>query len=199
MLKMVEAKVIDKDGRVVKRIAVNEKEFNRYVEKMKKRNCNDLTTLWFFRFLVGLFTPLDTGVNVSFTFTDTGGTSRTQGVKGYLSTHIMFLNTNTCVNKPYIVVGTDSTSPTRSDYKLGNKVAEAVATLYSDESLFVITLTAGFVFPSDTVIYEVGLEWSGAVSGYSVCGRFLVDRTVFNTGISVPAGQTLAITYKFTL
>jgi hypothetical protein len=199
MLKMIEAKVIDKDGRVVKRIAVNEEEFNEYVEKMKKKNYNDLTTLWFFRFLVALFTPVDVGANLPFTFTDTGGTSRTQNVKGNFSTSSLFLNTNYCLNKPYIGVGTVSTSPTRSDYKLGNKVAEAVASLYSDENLFIITLTAGFIFSSDITIFEVGLEWAGAVATSSTCGRFLVDRTVFPDGISVPEGQTLAITYKFTL
>jgi hypothetical protein len=199
MLKMVEAKVIDKDGRIIKRIAVNEEEFNEYVEKMKKKNNNDLTTLWFLRFLVALFTPVDLAANSSFTFTDTGGTSRTQVVKGNFGANNGFLNTTYCLNKPYIGVGTSSTSPTRSDYRLGNKVAEAVASIYSDENIFVITLTAGFVFSSDTVIYEVGLEWLGTISGSSTCGRFLVDRTVFPDGISVPAGQTLAITYKFTL
>jgi hypothetical protein len=198
MLKMVEAKVIDKDGRVVKRITMGEKEFNEYVEKMRKKNDNDLTTLWFFRFMAALLNPIDRGSSSSFSFTDTSGTNRSQNVKGNFSGQTIFFDTYYCENKPYIGVGTSSTSPTRSDYKLGNKVAEAVASRYVDETAFIITLTAGFVFSSDTVIYEVGLEWAGCVAYSNVCGRFLVDRTVFPDGISVPEGQTLAITYKFT-
>ena len=69
----------------------------------------------------------------------------------------------------------------------------------ADETAGIITLSVSFTVTTSITVYEVGLEWEGTVSSYNVCGRFLVDRTVFPEGITVQAGQTLTIIYRFVL
>jgi hypothetical protein len=199
-MKAVILEVRNPDGTLAKRVAVNEDLLKEYLERRKESDeAEDLTTLWFLRFLASLFTPADVGTGTSFGFTDEGGTSRSQATKGPFGSYVSFINTQYCANKMVIAVGTGTASPTRTDYKLGNKIAEAYATISTDETGCTITLSAAFTFNADTVIYEVGLLWAGCVSSYNISGRFLVDRTVFPDGISVAAGQTLSIAYVFTL
>jgi hypothetical protein len=197
-MKAVILEVRNPDGTLAKRVAVNEDLLKEYLERRKESDeAEDLTTLWFLRFLAALFTPADAGTGISFSFTDEGGTSRSQTTKGSFSSNVSFFNTYYCANKMVIAVGTETASPTRTDHRLGNKIAEAYATISTDETGYTITLSAAFTFTSDTTIYEVGLLWHGTVAGYTTCGRFLVDRTVFPNGISVAAGQTLSIAYVF--
>jgi hypothetical protein len=199
-MKAVILEVRNPDGTLAKRVAVNEDLLKEYLERRKGGGgAEDLTTLWFFRLLAALFTPVDASSETRFSFTDEGGTSRSQSAKLPLATYSVFNNTTFCLNKMVIAIGTGTASPTRTDFRLGNKIAEAFATISVDEIAFTITLSAAFTFNTDTVIYEVGLLWACPVTGYNVCGRFLVDRTVFPDGISVAAGQTLSIAYVFTL
>jgi hypothetical protein len=195
---MVVVEVRDPDGTLVRRVTVNEELFM-LAQKLARENDNDLLTLWIYRILKGLFTPVVAGQSASETFTDTEGTSRTQAVKGNMGSYSLFFNTYACNNRLWISYGSSSVSPTRTDYKLGSKLSEAVATMTFDESARTITLTAGWTLTSDTTIYEVGLEWEACVASYNVCGRVLVDRTVFPDGVSVAAGRTLTITYVLTI
>jgi len=193
---MVVVEVID-SNRVVKRVTANEELFNTAL-KLARENENDLLTLFIFRTIRALLTPTGVGQNATVTFNDTGGTSRTVNIKGSLSyVSGFFYNTVSCDNKFWISYGSDPTPPTRDDYKLKNKLGEGIASMTYDESSLTLTLTAGWTFSSSITIYEVGLEWEGCVSGSGGCGRFLSDRTVFPGGISVGAGQTLSIAYKF--
>jgi hypothetical protein len=196
MVKMVEVIVRDPDGRVVNRVAVNEDLFNYVLEKSKENNL-DMATAWFLRMLRGIVgsTPTD-GAWIE-AVVDTGGTSRTLWMKSVAGTNPLFFNTDFCPNRLWIGYGSSSTSPTRTDYKLGNKLAEGVAGVTADETQGTVTISASFTMSADTVIYEVGLEWEGVVSGYNVCGRVLLDRTVFPDGILVRAGQTITIVYRF--
>jgi hypothetical protein len=200
MFKMVEVIVTDRDGRVVKRVAVNEDLFNYVLEKVKDKPL-DLTTVWFLRIMRGIFGATPVGGTWSETFTDTSGTSRTQNIKRNTGTTSgpddHFFNTAVCNNRLWITYGTDSTPPTRTDYKLGNKLAEGVAGVTEDETQATVTISASFTMSADTTIYEVGLEWEAAVLGYSNCGRVLLDRTVFPGGIIVSAGQTITVVYRF--
>ena len=192
-MKAVEVVVTDKDGKVVYRTGYNLDLYEEYL----KRNTNDLTTVWIIRFFGALFTPVTSGGATSFSFTDTTGTARTQNIKRDLSTFSSFFNTPPCSNRLWITYGTGRTSPSRSDYKLENKLGEGLAGIAADETTGIITISASFTMTSNITIYEVGLEWEGCVSGYSTCGRFLVDRTVFPDGITVQAGQTLTVIYRF--
>jgi hypothetical protein len=142
-------------------------------------------------------------------FTDTGGTSRSQYLKEPLYIIIgtsyypadNFLSTLVCSNRLWIGYGNSSTPPTRTDYKLGNKLGEGLAGVTVDETNGIITISASFTMTANTVIYEVGLEWEaqvgGGAGGSIVCGRVLLDRTVFPDGITVLANQTITVVYRF--
>jgi hypothetical protein len=201
---MVEVIVRDPDGRVVRRVAVNEELFNEVLKRRIEKNDNDMTTVWFLRILFAILGPVAVSGMSRATYTDTGGTARTQNFKMvmypyYSSSPALsdFFNTGYCNNRLWIGCGNSSTAPTRSDYKLGNKLTEGLAGVTADESQFTLTISASFTMSANTVVYEVGLEWEGVVEGSGVCGRVLLDRTVFPDGIAVSAGQTLTIVYRF--
>jgi len=202
MVKMIELVVTDREGRVIRRVAVNEDLFNKALE----RSNNDFSTAWFIRILRAVFEPLSTSGVSSASFTDTTGTARTQDFKKPMypassSSPILidFFNTAYCYNRLWVSCGTGTTPPTRTDYKLENEVAEGVASLTASEDIGIITVAGAFTFTADTVISEIGLKWEGVVNSSSICGKVLLDRTVLDTPITVPAGTTLTVVYRFRL
>jgi hypothetical protein len=201
---MLEVIVRNLDGSVVRRVALNEDLFDELLRRMDGKDGIDMGTVWFFRILQALFALTPVGVGSSASYVDTGGVSRTQNFKDVMfpygssvATLSNFFNTGSCANRLWIGYGNGSTPPTRSDFKLGNKLDEGLASITVNESLGVITLSTSFTVSSDTTIYEVGLEWEATVSSYDVCGRVLLDRTVFPDGIFVGAGQTVTFVYRF--
>jgi hypothetical protein len=202
---MISLELIILDGdRVVRRIAVNEDLREEYLRRRAEGN-GDMVTLWFFRLVAAIFEPVTAGTHgTPFSFVDVTGTSRSIRAKTATGTAVptdeLIWNTSgTANNRFWISVGTSNVSPLPSDFKLGSKVAEVLATRYVDESIMTITLSGGITFTTDTTIYEVGLEWECNVAGATTPGRVLVDRTVFPDGIPVPAGRTLAVVYRITL
>jgi hypothetical protein len=187
---MVIVEVRDQDGKVVKRVTANEELF-KVATKLARESEDDLLTLWIYRILKGLLTPAVTGQSISDIFVDTGGASRTGYLKLAVTTNL-FNTTYYGPNRLWISYGNSSVAPTRTDYKLGNKLGEAVATMTYDESARIMTFTAGWTLTEDATIYEVGLEWELYLGAQT---RILVDRTVFPDGITALAGQTLTITY----
>jgi hypothetical protein len=161
--------------------------------EMERRG--DLTTRWWRRFMIALFNNVTTGGVNSISFTDTGGSSRSQDVKKSISGYAFILNTYYCNNRFWISVGNGTSPPIIDDYRLVFKLAEGLASLSYDEGQGVIVLSAGFQFSSDTTIYEVGLEWEAAVTG-ATCGRLLIDRTVISGGFTAPANTPITVTYR---
>jgi hypothetical protein len=204
MVKMVELLVTDAEGRVLNRVAVNEELFNEVLRRVGEGKGSDMATAWFLAVLQAILGPTTAGGTTSASYTDTSGAARTQNFKnvlyGYYTTSptaVNFFNTGTCNNRLWIGYGTSSTPPTRSDYKLGNKLGEGITSISVDESQGVLTISASFTFTTSTVVYEVGLEWEGTVASNATCGRVLLDRTVIPNGIPVAAGQTLTVVYRF--
>jgi hypothetical protein len=195
---MVVVEVRDPDGRVVKRVTANEELFNASL-KLIRGSENDLLTLWIYRIIRGLLAPVDVVRTWAETFTDITGTSRSQNIKVTLGTLAAFNNTTNCANRPWISYGSSSAAPTRTDFRLGSKLGDAVAAMSFDETARTITLTAGWTLRADAVVYEVGLEWEMCVAGCATCGRVLIDRTVFPDGIAVKAGQTMTVSYVITV
>jgi hypothetical protein len=193
---MVEVIVRDPDGRVVRRVAVNEELFNHVSEKVKE-NPLDLTTVWFLRILRGIFGSTTVGGSWSETYASTGGSVVTQNIKAGVGTHALFFNTASCSNRLWIGYGSSVEAPTRSDFRLGSKMGEGVAGVTADETQGTLTIFASFTMSVNTTVYEVGLEWEATIVGGNGCGRVLLDRTVFPDGIAVLAGQTLSIVYRF--
>jgi len=195
----LEVLVLD-GGRVVRRIAVNEDLREEYLRRRAEGN-GDMVTLWFFRVVAAMFEPLPAGYSgTPIAFTDVTGAVRSVRVKYSAPYGDVVWNTyGSAANRFWISVGLVNVEPTPTDYKLGYKVAEVLATRHVDESARTITLSGGITFTTDTTIYEVGLEWECNVSGLTTPGRILVDRTVFPDGIPVQAGQTLSVVYRITL
>ena len=197
-MKMVEVVVRDPDGEIVKRVAVNEDLFWEYVKRVRANP--DRGTRWGARILEAIFAPAGATGTTTFTAVDTGGTSRTQNIKVNMgSSYYSFFNTFLCANRLWVSYGTGTASPTPDDYKLASKIAEGLAGVTGDDLQGTVTISASFTMTADTTIYEIGLEWEGCVSSYNVCGRFLIDRTVFPDGLLVKAGQTLTVIYRFVL
>jgi hypothetical protein len=164
--------------------------------RMEAERRGDLTTKWWRRFMTALFTGSTIVGATTFSFTDVGGTSRSQYVKRSFGEVAGLLNTIYCNNRFWISVGNVASQPTIDDYKIGYKLAEAIASISSDDAQGVVILSAGFQFASDTVIYEVGLEWEATVASHNTCGRFLVDRTVISGGSLAPANVPVTVTYR---
>jgi hypothetical protein len=196
LVKMVEVVVTDRDGRVVNHVAVNEELFNYVLERVKEKPL-DLATAWFLRIMRAIFAPVTPRGYVSEAFTDTGGTSRSQLFKRDLGSTPLFFETTACNNRLWIGYGSSSAPPTRTDFRLGSKLGEGLVGVVADEYQGTLTISASFTMGADTTIYEVGLEWEATVSAHNVCGRVLLDRTVFPDGILVRAGQTITIVYRF--
>jgi hypothetical protein len=196
MVKMVEVVVRNHSGEVVKRVAYNEDLFNYVLEKTRERQL-DLATVWFLRIMRGIFGTAPVDGNWFETFVDTGGTSRTQRIKSPTYAYEIFFSTDFCNNRLWISYGSSSATPTRTNFRLGSKLGEGVAGVTVDETHGTVTISASFTMSADTTIYEVGLEWEATVAAYNVCGRVLLDRTVFPGGVTVSAGQTIAIVYRF--
>jgi hypothetical protein len=172
--------------------------FWEYVKRI--RDNPDRGTRWGVRLLEAIFAPAGVGGTTTFTAVDTGGASRTQNIKTSMGTgYFDFFNTYACANRLWVGYGTDPTPPSPTDYKLGNKIAEGLAGVTGDDLQGTVTISASFTMTADTTIYEIGMEWEGCVSSYNVCGRFLIDRTVFSGGLTVLAGQTLTVIYRFVL
>jgi hypothetical protein len=202
---MLSLELIILDGdRVVRRVAVNEDLREEYLRRRASGN-GDMVTLWFLRVVAAIFEPVPAGAHgPPFPFIDITGTSRSIRAKAATGTavpanEIIWNTSGTAHNRFWISVGTSNTPPSPSDFRLGNKIAEVLATRYIDESTRTITLSGAITFTSDTTIYEVGLEWECNVAGATTPGRILVDRTVFPDGIPVTAGRTLAVVYRITM
>ena len=196
-MKAIEVIVTDKNGKVVYRTGYNLDLYEEYLRR--KREIPDLGTRWGVRIFEALFAPAGLDGTTTFTATDTSGTVRTQNIKAYMSDYASFYNTNVCANRLWIYYGSGRTPPTPGDYKAEAKLAEGLAIATGNDLQGTLTISASFTMTSDTTIYEIGMEWEGCVAGYSACGRFLLDRTVFPDGITVQAGQTLTIIYRFVL
>ncbi len=192
---MVHAVEIYVDGKLV--ASKNRELFEEYLQKRAR---DAKATAWFLRMLKAIFDPASAGSATSFSFTDTGGASRTQNVKVSMGSAVASLfNTYACSQGAYISFGTDPTPPSPTDYKLLNKIAEGSAGVTIDETAGFLLLVGTFTATSNVTIYEIGLEYAGTLASVTTCGRFLLDRTVFSTGIAVSAGQTITVVYRFAL
>lgn len=103
----------------------------------------------------------------------------------------------------FVKVGTGTTEPTESDYTLEVENAEVTCSVAACATSGNITkvYTATFSNPTenDVVIAEIGLF--GCFSTYAnntgdIPLNFLLDRTVLDTPITIPAGESKAITYE---
>ena len=100
----------------------------------------------------------------------------------------------------YVRFGSGTTPATVNDYKLESQIDSGITvanpskvTTEQTDSYILWTVTFGVVASVETTISEIGLI-SKAYTPSGVANT-LVDRTVLDTPITIPAGQSKQITY----
>ena len=109
-----------------------------------------------------------------------------------------------------IMIGSGNTAPTENDYRLEQRITSGLTPstptvdFYVDangnpyeEIMFTLTNTTG----DDIVVKEIGyvqtLKISSTTGGAATTnGNFLLDRTVLETPVTVPANDSAAIKYR---
>jgi len=176
------AKVYDKDGKLIK-------------EEIQKGKLPTATFVRLFgRYVAGpkstgnYFTAIDEAANTYTLITGTGS-----------STSAFYYTGDGRVK---IAIGTGTTPPSRSDYRLENKIAEvSLSAPYitqieaPDYSSITVYYIASFNFTSDTTITECGLFYL-LRTALASDNWFLMDRSSLN--VTVPAGGGLAIQFVIT-
>ena len=125
----------------------------------------------------------------------------TQMMNGYINT-LNHISTSGSENTLYLKVGTGTTAATEDDYELNtvNTDVSCDAVIVGISSNHTKTYTATFSNPtdSDVTVTEVGLYGNVMARNYGSpeYNKFLLDRTVLSTPITIPAGESKAITYE---
>ena len=190
-MRMLEIKVFDVNKALIKRVAVDEKLFNRYVREKK-----DLSTRWYRRIFGHLFYYLEGSAEKTVSVTDRGGTARTIHVVD--SDFGQLFQGCTYGYGPKIAIGSGTTPPSIDDYTLESLISIAIASFQLNEDMGIVTISASFTPSEDITINEVGL-FIRMTDGAGHWFEVLVDRTVLDTSIQVSAGQTATVAYKIAL
>lgn len=180
---ILELTVKDKDGKVTEQRVLKSKSFVKQF----------LELLWVQAYPIGRVTY--------WSIRDTSDTLRNipEEISNYAA------NAASGISSYGILVGTGTTAPTISDYKLETQIAHGVgvgqlqygAVTFAapawDTTATQFTITRNFANASGGAITvnEIGLSVVGYVSYY-----FLTIRDVIGGGISVPNGQTLTVNYR---
>lgn len=103
-------------------------------------------------------------------------------------------------NSEGVSFGTGTTPPTVNDYSLEATISSgltvatpSVTTVTQTDSYLEATVTFGVLASVETTITEIGYKMVCSVPSGS--DAFLVDRTVLDEPITIPAGQSKQITY----
>jgi hypothetical protein len=132
----------------------------------------------------------------------TSGNYTTQMMNSFVNV-MNHLSTNGPHNTLYLKVGTGTTTPTEDDYELAtvNTDISCDTIVVGNSVNYTKTYTATFSNPtsSDITVTEVGLYGNiqyinnSQTTEYTDC---MFDRTVLTTPITIPAGESKAITYE---
>ena len=174
--------------------AVGEELFDEYVRRRKELLKNDLGTNWFGRMMAALFKNDGKGVTSPFSVVDVTGATRTITAK--CTQIVTVINTTSNYDcGSYIGVGTGTTPPTKTDYKLVNEVARHPASATFTDGSVTFTVSATFTLASDVNVTEVGLYWKEGYSGYI----WLLDRTLLDAPVLFPANTPMTVAYIFAI
>jgi hypothetical protein len=161
---------------------------------------NDLFTAWILRLFLALFTYVGVAGSVSFSASDDTGTARTFVLKGSYSGDFFVFNTYACVQGVRVRYGMSSTPASRTDNRLLQEIyVDGNPRVVIDESRGFVMIESVVSFGADTAICEVGLSMAVTVAGDRTCGEVLIDRTVYDTCRSIPAGTPYTVRYRVQL
>ena len=129
--------------------------------------------------------------------TTTTGTGNTTSFVNALNHMATGAGTNSTT---YIKCGTGTTAATEDDYELEvgatGLTCDSVVTAVGSNDAKTYTATFSNTTDTDIVVTEIGFFMCYAYTGGSPLDNFLLDRIVLNTPITIPAGESKAITYE---
>lgn len=126
-------------------------------------------------------------------------------VENVMASYVNLLNhmsTNGSNNTLYMMVGTGTREATENDFDLQTinnlLTCDSVVVNGSGNHTKIYTAVFSNTTSNDIAITEVGLYGSMAYQhfGTPIYDNFLLDRTVLSTPITIPAGESKAITYE---
>lgn len=140
------------------------------------------------------------------TLTNISGDNKTTSLT-YYSVHSFINSLNNIKTDPtqdsitFIRVGTGTTEPTEDDYKLENYATgltrdSVVTAIGSNDSKKIYTATFSNTTDADITVTEIGFFTNCYYRSGSDNDNFLLDRIVLDTPITIPAGESKAITYE---
>ena len=174
-------------------------------------NFKKLLTVMFSSMYNGNYNPTIPYNKTLPTLVSTDGTERTMLFSGestartgmYILINMMnYMSTSGSNDTLYLKVGTGTTAATEDDCELEtvNTDVSCDTVVVGNSSNYTKTYTATFSNPtsSDIIVTEVGLYgkfvyYNYGTLTYTDC---LLDRTVLTTPITIPAGESKAITYE---
>ena len=172
--------------------AVGEELFEEYLRKKKETLSNDFGTNWFGRMMAVLLNNVPRGTYATFSVVDVTGASRTVEAKRSIS-YSLFNSTYSYDCGGYIGIGTGTTPPTRTDYRLESEVARLPASATFADGGDVVAVSATFTLTSDVYVTEVGLYLR---EGYNGC-IWLLDRSLLDAPVLFPTNTPMTVAYIF--
>lgn len=139
----------------------------------------------------------------SFQITNTSGTVRQTGTTTSNVTSAInalnYMSTSGLNSTTYIKCGTGTTTATEDDYNLEVEATgltcDSVVTAVGGNNTKTYTATFSNTTSSDIAITEIGFFMDYNYQGY-VNEDFLLDHIILDTPITIPAGESKAITYE---
>ena len=105
-------------------------------------------------------------------------------------------------NSQCVEFGNGTTPATINDYNLESKITTGINVAYPSsvtteqtDSYILWTVTFGVTASVETTISEIGLKSLATLSSNNSSTRVLIDRTVLDEPVTIPAGQSKQITY----
>lgn len=130
------------------------------------------------------------------------GTSYYQSMWNCVRNALSTINRTGTIGNGYLMLGTGTTAPTADDYCLESPITTNLScdSVSVSRTSLIKTYTATFTNSgsSDITVTEVGF-WICILYSYSnsdeKSDNFLMDRTVLDTPVTIPAGESRTITY----
>ena len=151
------------------------------------------------------FTSLPTLQSLANISRDIYGSSsgRTQNIWCYARNALSTINSTRTLGNGYLMLGTGTTAPTVDNYCLESPITTNLScdSVSVSRTSLIKTYTATFTNSgsSDITVTEVGFI---VYMNYQLSGdaekadNFLIDRTVLDTPVIIPAGESRTVTYE---
>ena len=111
-------------------------------------------------------------------------------------------NYNSTTSAQNVEFGIGTTPATVNDYKLESEITTGISVAYPSsvtteqtDSYILWTVTFGVTASVEVTISEIGLKSRAVIGDGGSTNNVLVDRTVLDAPVTIPAGQSKQITY----